>query len=402
MRRFRKREVDRRIWVRPWIRRRNALGAHHALLSELRNEDQTSFKNFVRMDPEAFDELLELVTPLIKRRDTWLRDAIPAAERLSLTLRFLATGESYESLAYLYRIPKQTLSYIIPETCDAIYKVLKDTYMKVPATTDEWENIAKEFEDRWNFPNCIGAIDGKHITIRCPVASGSKFFNYKGYFSIVLLAIVDADYKFTYVDVGCNGRVSDGGIFAQTAIHNSLENSKLSIPTPKPLPGREDAVPYVIVGDEAFPLKSYLMKPYPSRQLDCSKRIFNYRLSRARRIVENAFGILSSRFGIFRKPMALEADKVEKVVLAACSLHNFLRTKSTRTYMPFGSIDREDEDSVTIIEGEWRSNHVPNQNFLSLSNQGGNRSATDIRDIRSEFCDYFNTNGAVPWQWHMI
>lgn len=92
MRRFRKREVDRRIWVRPWIRRRNALGAHHALLSELRNEDQTSFKNFVRMDPEAFDELLELVTPLIKRRDTWLRDAIPAAERLSLTLRFLATG----------------------------------------------------------------------------------------------------------------------------------------------------------------------------------------------------------------------------------------------------------------------------------------------------------------------
>ena len=72
MRRFRKREVDRRCWVKPWIRRRNALGAHHALLSELRNEDQTNFKNFVRMDPAAFDELLELVTPLIKRRDTWL------------------------------------------------------------------------------------------------------------------------------------------------------------------------------------------------------------------------------------------------------------------------------------------------------------------------------------------
>lgn len=73
------------------------MGAHHALLSELRNEDQTSFKNFVRMDPAAFDELLMLVTPLIKRRDTCLRDAITAAEWLSLTLRFVATGKRKKS-----------------------------------------------------------------------------------------------------------------------------------------------------------------------------------------------------------------------------------------------------------------------------------------------------------------
>ena len=93
MSRFRKREVDRKCLVRPWIGRRNALGAHHALLSELRNEDQTSFKIFVRIDSAAFDGLLKLVTPLVKRGDTWLRNAIPAAERLSLTLRFLVTGK---------------------------------------------------------------------------------------------------------------------------------------------------------------------------------------------------------------------------------------------------------------------------------------------------------------------
>jgi len=69
----------------------------------------------------------------------------------------------------------------------------------VPSSVEEWERISKEFEDRWNFPNCLGAMDGKHITMRCPVGSGSKFYNYKGFFSIVLMAVVDADYTFIWV-----------------------------------------------------------------------------------------------------------------------------------------------------------------------------------------------------------
>ena len=65
----------------------------------------------------------------------------------------------------------------------------------------------------WQFPHCIGAIDGKHIALFSPVNSGSTYFNYKGFLSIVLLALVDADYKLTYVDIGCQGPISDGRIF---------------------------------------------------------------------------------------------------------------------------------------------------------------------------------------------
>ena len=84
---------------------------------------------------------------------------------------------------------------------------------KVPQTEEEWIRISEEFEEKWNFPNSLGALHGKHIQIKRPVNSGSYYFNYKGTFSIVLLALVDADYKFTYIDIGCNVRIRDGGVY---------------------------------------------------------------------------------------------------------------------------------------------------------------------------------------------
>ena len=191
--------------------------------------------------------------------------------------------------------------------------------------------IAAAFMERWNFPNCLGSIDGKHITLRCPIKSGSYYFNYKGFFSIVLLALVDADYKFIFIDVGCNGRVSDGGVFRNSPISTALNSCQnpLGIPERENIePGRK--VPYVVVADDAFPLQEHIMKPYSNRNLTYEHRIFNYRLSRARRIVENAFGILSSRFRIFSSPILLQPKNAEKLVLASCALHNFLREKSRR------------------------------------------------------------------------
>ena len=104
------------------------------------------------------------------------------------------------------------------EVCEAIWKCFQEDYMKMPNLVSEWESIAKEFEQRWNFPNCLGAIDGKHIIMNSPKNTGSIYYNYKGSFSIVLLALSDANNRFIYVDIGAYGRCSDGGIFSNSSL----------------------------------------------------------------------------------------------------------------------------------------------------------------------------------------
>nr|CAI5845544.1 unnamed protein product [Callosobruchus analis] len=235
----------------------------------------------------------------------------------------------------------------------------------LPQEEQEWLNIAKQFNDVWNFPNCVGSVDGKHVVLQAPINTGSEFFNYKSTFSIVLMAVVDADYCFTFADVGCQGRISDGGVIKNTSFYKKLQGNELHLPSDNALPNTEKVLPYVFVADDAFPLEEHIMKPYPgSHQEDSIERIFNYRLSRARRVVENAFGILSVVFRVLRKPMLLEPHKAAKVVLACIYLHNYLRrSKSSRNiYTRQDTFDQEIDGK--IIQGSWRQEREANPTSL--------------------------------------
>ena len=152
-----------------------------------------------------FQELIEKVRPFITKQTTKFRTPIPAAERLTITLRYLATGETFESLMYQFRIHKITISQIMQEVCSVIYKVLQPDYMKLPSSSQKQKAIADEGYHRQNFPNCFGAADGKYIAILKPKHSGSDFYNYKRFCSVVLLAFVDYDYLFLAADVGGQG-----------------------------------------------------------------------------------------------------------------------------------------------------------------------------------------------------
>jgi len=207
------------------------------------------------------------------------------------------------------------------------------------------------------------------------------------------MGLVDADYKFIYIDVGCNGRISDGGVFRNGHLSKALEQNTLKVPPAEILPQSEKRLPFVVVGDDAFPLKNYLMKPYPHQGLPREQRIFNYRLSRARRIVENAFGILANRFRVFMSAIHLPPDKIESIVLAACVLHNYLRTTSAHRYTPPGSLDRVNKDG-TVENGNWREGGC----LQSIPKQGSNFYSKDAKQVRDEYCAYFNSNGRVSWQ----
>jgi hypothetical protein len=165
------------------------------------------------------------------------------------------------------------------------------------------------FYERWDFPNCLGAVDGKHILIKAPRNSGSMYFNYKKTFSVNLMAIADASYQFVTVDVGQMGSSSDGGVWDHSTFGYAWNRNEVNVPPQKALPGTDILVDHVIVGDEAFPLKPNLMRPYPGREAkaDIRKRRYNYRLSRARRVVENAIGILTNRWRFLFSPVDANA-----------------------------------------------------------------------------------------------
>ncbi|XP_056091572.1 uncharacterized protein LOC130070991 [Rhinichthys klamathensis goyatoka] len=224
--------------------------------------------------------------------------------------------------------------------CAAIEKVMMESFPTRP-TQDTWKEVAQGFCEKWNFPNCLGAIDGKHIIIQAPPLSGSQFFNYKKTFSIVLLALVGADYRFRFIQVGDFGRTCDGGVYASSDLGRGMETNTLHVPPSTSLPGAAHLgdVPFVMVGDAAFQLKPFLMRPYPGANLSYKKRIFNYRLSRARMVVENAFGILSSS-----------------------------------------------ENQSLLDEAEQLGRHM-----APVRNMGGNRASAEACNVREVFCTCFTS-----------
>lgn len=168
-------------------------------------------------------------------------------------------------LAWNFHVGLTTVHKIIHETCQAIWNTLSPTYLKSPSTTEEWLTIATGFNGRWNFPHCLGAIDGKHVNIQAPARSGSLYFNYTKRFSIVLLASCDSKYRFTSVDIGAYGSQSDGGVLKNSIFGQRLEAGDMNIPEAQNLPKSSVTLPYFLVADEVFPLNETISWKKPHK-----------------------------------------------------------------------------------------------------------------------------------------
>jgi len=255
--------------------------------------------------------------------------------------------------------------------CQEIWNNLHPTYLPAP-NEQIWNESVEGFSKVWGFPNCLGSIDGKHIKVKCPSNSGSSYFCYKNFFSIVLLAVVDPYYKFMVVDIGSYGRHSDSAIFENSAFFQQYIDGKTILPS-KPLPGTDNPVPHVFIGDEGFALQTYLMRPYPKATMisDIKKKNFNMRLSRARRVVENAFGILAMKWRAFLRSIETDVKTAECIVKAACCLHNYIMIKNNNTFI-------ESEEQTETIRA------------LSDMRSTNRRTNTAAFEIREQFASYFN------------
>ncbi|XP_047020886.1 uncharacterized protein LOC124633863 isoform X1 [Helicoverpa zea] len=362
-----------RFWIRNHIKYHRL---HGEFFTFFHTADDEIFENSYRVSRSNFYELHNLIENIIKKEDTHYRECISTKEKLAVCLKYLSTGSSFTRLAENFRIGVASVSRIVAEVCNALWLVLQPLVIPKP-TKDDWKRIAKDFQELWQFKNCLGALDGKHVYIMCPANTGSSFFNYKQRFSIVLMCLADARRKIIMVDVGSMGRFSDAGIFDDSVFGKYLKEKRLNLPEPEPLYEGGEPVPFVFIGDEAFPLMENFMRPYPRDQLDQQKRIFNYRLSRARRIVEATFGVLARKWYVYRKDFECRVETVDKIVKATCVMHNFLIERQSNY------LDCIDNTNTSTLVS------VPSISVVVSS---------DSYDVREKYCSYFNNQGKVSWQ----
>lgn len=215
-----------------------------------------------------------------------------------------------------------TVSLILNENVQILKNVLQSLNMPQP-TVEKFKKTAAKYHNIWNFSQCLGAIDGKHVRIICPAHADTKYFNCKSYYSILLPEEADATYEFTTIDVGGYDMQSDGDTFRSSRVFQVMRNKNLSLPPDECLPCANISVPYVFVADEECPLLDNSLKPFSGENLDPDDVYFNKQLYKCRKTIESAFGILYSK-NVCRNNWR---KQVAKIVKATCVLKNVIIEK---------------------------------------------------------------------------
>ncbi|KAJ8939901.1 hypothetical protein NQ318_023242 [Aromia moschata] len=274
----RRRLKRKKCWVNAILAKRNEFGEFHHLWDDLK-KDEKKFFDYYRMNQNTFNYILDAIREEIKKMSNF-RETISPEERLSVTLRYLATGSSFKTLGYSFRMSDVTVGRIVHETCN--------------------ERMVK---------------------------------------------------KVTVV------------FFSHSNLCAKLENGGLGVKRHRSLPGTNIKVPHVLLGDEAYPLKTYLMRPFPVSKLGPTEIIFNERLSRARQVVECAFGIMSSKWRLLQKSIEVHPKSADKLIQCICLLHNII-------------IDREGEQQVAC---NFKQDHTDSktERFGTLGENRGTSSAYD-------------------------
>lgn len=291
--------------------------------------------------------------------------------------RYLGHGLSNKQLSKAYRLGRSTVSKSIFRTLKVIWKNLEKIHL-MPPSCEDLKQVSNAFYLKWQIPNCIGCMDEKYFRIKNPPLS--EDYKNKKLFSMVFQGITDADYKFLAIEVGSKSKKGGAGTFHFSQLNITLSENKFNIPPPRKLPGTNTIVPHALIGSEAFPLKHFLMRPYPLVKITDDQIIFNKRLSRASVSFKCAFGVVTSKFGIFSKTIETNKEHSELIIKVACLLHNIIR-------------EREGDRDEHFLEF-WENYTDSDDNFINRKSKSrrNNRATAQALLIRNQLKQYFIDN----------
>ncbi|XP_050033077.3 uncharacterized protein [Dermacentor andersoni] len=284
----------------------------------LPNLGDQNFRQSFRVSPTTFKYLIDVCRPTMERQTTNMRAAVPLDKRVAVGLYKLCSSAEDRTIAHLFDIGRSTVNIIYREFCETVVATLEAEWVRMLNENDMQEHI-EHFHASTGFPQGVGALDGCHFPVSPPKEHASDYYNYKGWHSVILLALVDHHYMFRYINVGSPGRCHDAHVYHQSSLSRVVAGPTFRQPTSL-ISGV--AVPPLILCDQAFPLTPNLIKPFASTSSSKEQKLFNYELSKSRRIVENAFGRLKARFRFVMKRMECDISNVPIIIRACCVLHN--------------------------------------------------------------------------------
>ena len=261
------------------------------------------------MDVSTFEYLCSILAPYMLRRDTNMRLAVPVQVKVAVSITRLATGNSMQCIADLYKIGLSTSQLAVSQFTRAVKSVLLKTYIRWP-TVSVMEKFAEEFQDIHGIPYVVGAVDGSHIPIVAPRLHAADYFNRKGFHSILLQGVVSSRCVFWDFDIGWAGSMHDANLWAMSDIGKFCEDGRLS--------------PYALVGDAAYPCRPWMLAPYKGHKDGLTKEEYNWNFvqSSTRMCVERAFSMLKGRWRILLKRIDVNLKNVPNLVSTCLVLHN--------------------------------------------------------------------------------
>lgn len=357
---------ERSVWMHPrtdaWF-----------LLADQFYTDTQWYENF-RVTKQTFTFIVALIEDDIKRKTTVLREPISVQKRVAITFYFFSSTAEYRTIANLFGVSRSFVCKCVKDVCTALINRLQSKFIFLPKG-HELENIINTYKRKWGFPACFGAIDGTHIPIIAPTQNHADYINRKGYHSVVMQAVVDCKYLFRDIVIGWPGSVHDARVLSNSEIFKIGEQNKLSPADYHVNVGGKNIAP-VILGDPAYPLLPWLLKPYPENPNTIRRqRRFNYRLSRARVTVENVFGRWKGRFRRFLKRVDMDLSNLVAVIAASCILHNICEMNNEEVLSHW--LEETNQATVTYPQPDPLDNLNVREDSVSIRDHFANYFMSD-------------------------